>query len=62
MYQIHIVKTNGQEMSYPKVTKFSMSKTKLGQRFTFNQVNGVKIDIAVDVIKDLEIKRKEGSA
>ncbi len=57
MYKITVTKTNGNKLSYPKVTEFRTSNTKLGQRITFRQVNGVKVDIAVDVVDKFELER-----
>lgn len=59
MYKITVTKTNGRKLSYPKVTEFRTSNTKLGQRITFRQVNGVKVDIAVDVVERFELERSE---
>lgn len=57
MYKITVTKTNGRKLSYPKVTEFRTSNTKLGQRISFRQTNGVKIDIAVDVVDKFELER-----
>lgn len=57
MYKITIVKTNGMKLAYPKVTEFRTSNTKQGQRISFRQINGVKIDIAVDVVDKFELER-----
>lgn len=45
------------KLTYPKVTEFRTSNTKLGQRVSFKQVNGVKIDVAVDVVDKFELER-----
>ena len=54
MYKITI---NG--ATYPKVTNFRTSESKLGQRFTFYQANGVKISKLIKDIEKLEIEREE---
>lgn len=57
IFKITVTKTNGRKLSYPKVTEFRTSNTKLGQRISFRQTNGVKIDIAVDVVDKFELER-----
>lgn len=59
MYKITIIKTDGRKMTYPKVTKFRTSNTKFGQRISFWQTNGVKIDIGLDIIDKFEWERSE---
>ena len=57
MYKITVTKTNGNKLSYPKVTEFRTSNTKFGQRISFWQTNGVKIDIGLDIIDKFEWER-----
>lgn len=57
IFKITVTKTNGMKLTYPKVTEFRTSNTKLGQRVSFKQVNGVKIDVAVDVVDKFELER-----
>lgn len=54
MFKIKINKA-----TYPKVTKFRTSQSKLGQRIVFKQANGVKHSILISEINKLEIEREE---
>ena len=45
--------------TYPKVTEFKITESKLGRRFKTKQLNGVEYSILVSEINKLEIEREE---
>ena len=54
MYKITI---NG--ATFPKVTEFKTTESKLGQRIIIKQANGVKHSILISEINKLKIEREE---
>ena len=57
---MYTIKING--ATYPKVTKFRTSESKLGklgQRIVIKQANGVQHSILISEINKLEIEREE---
>ena len=54
MYKIKI-----NNATYPKVTHFKTSQSKLGQRIIIKQANGVEYSILISEINKLEIEREE---
>ena len=54
MYKITI---NG--ATFPKVTEFKTTESKLGRRFKTKQLNGVEYSILISEINKLEIEREE---
>ena len=45
--------------TFPKVTEFKTTESKLGQRIVIEQANGVKHSILISEINKLEIERCE---
>ena len=45
--------------TFPKVTHFKTSQSKLGQRIVIEQANGVRHSILISEINKLEIEREE---
>ena len=45
--------------TFPKVTEFKTTESKLGRRFKTKQLNGVEYSILVSEINKLEIERED---
>ena len=54
MYKITI---NG--ATFPKVTEFKTTESKLGQRIVIEQANGVRHSVLIEKINKLEIERED---
>ena len=54
MYKITI---NG--ATFPKVTEFKTTESKLGQRIIIEQANGVRHSVLIEKINKLEIERED---
>ena len=54
---MYTIKING--ATFPKVTEFKTTKSKLGRRFKTKQLNGVEYSILISEINKLEIEREE---
>ena len=54
---MYTIKING--ATFPKVTEFKTTESKLGRRFKTKQLNGVEYSILISEINKIEIERED---